>query len=87
VKLLQGLLKGAGCYQGPLNGSLGPKTAQSVAEFQRREQLAVDGQAKGITLMMFYRRAGGFFPPALTRESGNPGAEHAAASGQGRGPE
>ena len=79
VRLLQGLLKGAGVYQGPLNGSLGRKTVDAVAEFQTRERLPVDGKAKGITLLMLYRRAGGFFPPALTRESaGNRGAgEHA----------
>jgi general secretion pathway protein A len=68
VKQLQGLLKGAGCYQGPLNGSLGGKTAESVAEFQRKEQLAVDGKARGLTLLLLYRRAGGFFPPSLSRE-------------------
>jgi general secretion pathway protein A len=69
MKLLQGLLKGAGCYQGPLNGSLGAKTAESVAEFQRKEQLTVDGKARGLTLLLLYRRAGGFFPPSLGRES------------------
>jgi len=85
LKLLQGLLKGAGCYQGPLNGSLGPKTAESVAEFQRREQLVVDGKARGLTLLLLYRRAGGFFPPSLSREgTGSAGAEHAGASEPGR---
>jgi general secretion pathway protein A len=90
VKLLQGLLKGAGCYQGPLNGSLGAKTVESVAEFQRREQLVVDGKPRGLTLLLLYRRAGGFFPPALSREGGGSagaGAEkHAGASEQGRPP-
>jgi len=70
VRQLQGLLKGAGCYQGALNASLGAKTAQAVAEFQRRERLPVDGKARGLTLLLLYRRAGGFFPPALTREGG-----------------
>jgi general secretion pathway protein A len=75
VRLLQGLLKGAGCYQGPLNGSSGPKTTEAISEFQRREQLAVDGKARGLTLLLLYRRAGGFFPPALSREgAGNAGA-------------
>ena len=79
ARLLQGLLKGAGCYQGPLNGSPGRKTGEAIAEFQRREQLVVDGKARGVTLLMLYRRAGGFFPPALTREgAGSAGAgEHA----------
>ena len=84
VRLLQGLLKGAGCYQGPLNGSLGPKTVEAIAEFQGRERLAVDGKARGLTLLLLYRRAGGFFPPALTSEgAGHPGAgEHAGRDGK-----
>jgi len=85
VKLLQGLLKGAGCYQGPLNGSLGTKTTEAVAEFQRKEQLVVDGKARGLTLLLLYRRAGGFFPPSLSREGAvSAGAEHTGASEQGR---
>ena len=84
VRLLQGLLKGAGCYLGPLNGSLGPMTAQAIGEFQRREGLVVDGKARGLTLLMLYRRAGGYFPPALSREgAGSAGAgEPAAAVGE-----
>ena len=83
VRLLQGLLKGAGCYQGPLNGSLGPKTAQAIGEFQRREGLVVDGKARGLTLLMLYRRAGGYFPPALSREgAGGAGAGEPAAAGE-----
>jgi len=70
VRLLQGLLKGAGCYQGSLDGILAAKTVGAIAEFQRREQLVVDGKASGLTLLLLYRRAGGFFPPALTREGG-----------------
>jgi len=82
VRSLQGLLKGAGCYQGALSGSFGSKTAEAVAEFQRRERLVVDGKARGLTLLMLYRRAGGFFPPTLTREgAGKEGAgEHARTS-------
>jgi general secretion pathway protein A len=75
VRLLQGLLKGAGCYQGPLDGILAAKTVQAIDEFQRRERLGVDGKATGLTLLLLYRRAGGFFPPALTREgTGGKGA-------------
>ena len=68
VRLLQGLLKEVGCYSGTINGSLNPKTEAAISEFQRREQLAVDGQATGQTLLLLYRRAGGFFPPGLHRQ-------------------
>jgi general secretion pathway protein A len=68
VKLLQGLLKQVGCYSGPLNGRLSRNTRAAVVDFQRREQLAVDGQATGQTLLLLYRRAGGFFPPGISRE-------------------
>jgi general secretion pathway protein A len=80
VKLLQGLLKGAGCYQGPLNGYPGAKTSAAVAEFQRRERLPVDGKARGLTLLLLYRRAGGFFPASLNgAAAGSAGAgDHAA---------
>jgi general secretion pathway protein A len=79
VRLLQGLLKEVGCYKGALNGSLTPKTVAAIAEFQRKEQVAVDGQATGQTLLLLYRRAGGFFPPGLNRPgSGGKGARGAA---------
>jgi general secretion pathway protein A len=80
ARLLQGLLKGAGCYQGPLNGVLGSKTVEAISEFQRREQLSVDGKAKGLTLLLLYRRAGGFFPPALTREGAAKAEERATSA-------
>lgn len=79
LKLLQGLLQGAGCYQGPLNGQPGPKTTQAVTEFQRKEALPEDGKAKGITLLLLYRRAGGFFPPSLHDAAGTAGAAEPAA--------
>ena len=86
VKLLQGLLKGAGYYQGALNGTLGPKTTEAIAGFQRKERLVVDGKARGLTLLMLYRRAGGFFPPALGREgAGGAGAEEHAGRGKAGG--
>jgi general secretion pathway protein A len=69
VKQLQGLLKGAGCYEGALVGSFGPRTIRAVSEFQRREGLPVDGKAQGVTLMLLYRRAGGFFPPTLQHQA------------------
>ena len=75
VRLLQGLLKSVGCYKGALNGSFTPRTAAAIGEFQRREQLPADGQATGPTLLLLYRRAGGFFPPGLARSgSGDSGA-------------
>lgn len=81
VRLLQGLLKQVGCYQGPLNGSLGKMTKAAIAEFQRREQITVDELAAGQTLLLLYRRAGGFFPPGLTREvAGNASSEENAGS-------
>ncbi len=80
VKLLQGLLKQAGCYSGPLNGEAGETTRAALAEFQRRERLMVDGKAGAQTLMLLYRRAGGFFPPGLS-------AAEAAGKGAGAGAE
>ena len=75
VRLLQGLLKEVGCYTGAINGNLSLKTEAAVSEFQRREQITVDGQATGPTLLLLYRCAGGFFPPGLRRAgSGNKGA-------------
>jgi general secretion pathway protein A len=82
VKLLQGLLKQVGCYDGAINGTLNSKTEQAISDFQRRERIAVDGQAAGETLLLLYRRAGGFFPPSLRREgSGNKGAWQPAGPG------
>lgn len=80
VKLLQGLLKQVGCYSGPINGTFGRMTQAALAEFQRREQLVVDGKVGSQTLMLLYRRAGGFFPPGLARAG-------AAGKGAGEGAE
>lgn len=81
VRHLQALLKQVGCYQGPLNGSLGKMTKAAIAEFQRRERITVDELAAGQTLLLLYRRAGGFFPPGLTREvAGNASSEENAGS-------
>ena len=84
TRLLQGLLKEAGCYQGRLTGIPGRKTQTAVAEFQAREKLPVDGKAAGVTLLLLYRRAGGFFPPGLHREGGGPKGtgEHVQSSGK-----
>jgi general secretion pathway protein A len=81
-RLLQGLLKEVGCYFGTINGNLSHKTAAAVSEFQRREGLPVDGRATGPTLLLLYRRAGGFFPPGLSRErSSDKGASHPGGNG------
>jgi general secretion pathway protein A len=82
MRLLQGLLKDVGCYKGPINASAGARTQAAIAQFQRREQIAVDGKATGQTLLLLYRRAGGFFPPGLSREGGgNKGAGESAKAG------
>ncbi|BCG48147.1 Peptidoglycan-binding domain 1 protein [Citrifermentans bremense] len=73
VKLLQELLKQVGCYDGAVNGVFSVQTQGGVAEFQRREQLTADGKLGGQTLMMLYRRAGGFFPPGLQTLTHNQG--------------
>lgn len=73
VRLLQGLLKQVGCYDGAVNGEFTEKTQAAVAEFQRREQLTADGKLGGQTLMTLYRRAGGFFPPGLRTLTQNQG--------------
>ncbi len=75
IRLLQGLLRQVGCYSGAINASQTRKTEAAVADFQAREHVAVDGQATGETLLLLYRRAGGFFPPGIGREgSGDKGA-------------
>ncbi|WP_224963438.1 AAA family ATPase [Geomonas subterranea] len=73
TRSLQGLLKQVGCYDGPLDGSLNETTKGALAEFQRREQLTADGKVGAQTLMLLYRRAGGFFPPGVARTKGNDG--------------
>lgn len=85
VKLLQGLLRQVGCYSGPLNGTFGPQTRDALAEFQGREQVTVDGKAGGQTLLLLYRRAGGFFPPSLSRgENGQKGSGGSAGYRSGK---
>lgn len=82
VKILQGLLKQVGCYEGAINAGQTTKTEEAVAEFQRREKMAIDGQAAGETLLLLYRRAGGFFPPGLRLEGrGNQGARQPVGPG------
>ncbi|GFO65120.1 AAA family ATPase [Geomonas paludis] len=70
TKALQGLLKQVGCYGGPVDGKMNDPTKGGLAEFQRREQLTADGKVGAQTLMLLYRRAGGYFPPGLARVQG-----------------
>ncbi|MBJ6800615.1 AAA family ATPase [Geomonas propionica] len=70
TKSLQGLLKQVGCYDGAVDGKLNETTKSALAEFQRREQLPGDGKVGAQTLMLLYRRAGGYFPPGLARVQG-----------------
>ncbi|QWV92308.1 AAA family ATPase [Geomonas oryzisoli] len=67
IKALQGLLKQVDCYPGAVDGNFNDATKGALAEFQRREQLTADGKVGAQTLMLLYRRAGGFFPPGLIR--------------------
>ncbi|UFS69572.1 AAA family ATPase [Geomonas sp. RF6] len=83
VTLLQGLLQGAGCYEGTPDGTMGPKTVEAIALFQRREGLAVDGKVAGQTLILLYRRAGGFFPPGVARKEGKPSSAPARTDAGG----
>lgn len=67
TKSLQALLKQVGCYNGQFDGQFSDTTKEALADFQRREQLVADGKVGAQTLMLLYRRAGGFFPPGLAR--------------------
>ncbi|GFO54447.1 ATPase AAA [Geomonas sp. Red276] len=68
VKRLQGLLKEAGSYAGPVDGKDGALTTAAVREFQAREGMTVDGKLTPETLMRLYRQAGGFFPPGIVKD-------------------
>jgi len=50
---LQVALRAYGCYAGPIDGILGPKTSAGVRRFQRRAGLAVDGKAGPATRRAF----------------------------------
>ncbi|MCM0082397.1 AAA family ATPase [Geomonas sp. Red32] len=68
VKRLQGLLKEAGSYAGPVDGKDGALTTAAVREFQAKEGMTVDGKLTPETLMRLYRQAGGFFPPGIVKD-------------------
>lgn len=70
VKPLQELLKGAGHFGGTATGIYDATTEEAVRAFQQAEGLEADGRAGGKTLLLLYRRAGGFFPPGLAPGEG-----------------
>lgn len=63
---LQELLKGAGCFGGEVTGRYDTVTQEAVRAFQKGQGLDADGRAGEKTLLLLYRRAGGFFPPGLS---------------------
>lgn len=63
---LQELLKGAGYYAGGISGTYDAATQEAVRAFQKAEGIDADGRAGEKTLLLLYRRAGGFFPPGLS---------------------
>lgn len=72
VGQLQGLLKGAGYYKGAISARYDTATMEAIRAFQKAERLNIDGRAGEKTLLMLYRRAGGFFPAGLAQK-GNTG--------------
>ncbi|BDV43575.1 ATPase AAA [Geotalea uraniireducens] len=73
VKPLQELLRGAGAYQGRTSGVYDKTTQEAIRRFQQTEGLAPDGRAGERTLLLLYRRGGGFFPPGLAHSAGSNG--------------
>jgi general secretion pathway protein A len=68
VKPLQELLKGAAVYRGAATGTFDVTTVEAIRAFQRAEGMTPDGRPGDRTLLLLYRRAGGFFPPGLLRD-------------------
>jgi general secretion pathway protein A len=75
VKPLQELLTGTGYYGGKANGRFDAATSQALKAFQQSEGLRPDGLPGEETLMLLYRRAGGYFPAGLTNTAQKQGAE------------
>jgi general secretion pathway protein A len=69
VSQLQELLKGAGHYDGTVSGIFDPLTDRAIRSFQQAEGLSADGKPGEQTLLLLYRRAGGFFPPGLSQQA------------------
>ena len=66
IKRLQGLLKEAGAYSGPLTGFYGGDTLSAVKKFQSSKGIEQDGIIGGKTLMLLYRSIDRFEVPRLT---------------------
>ena len=66
VKRLQGLLREAGVYSGPLTGVYDRDTISAIKEFQSSRGIGQDGITGGQTLMLLYRSVNRFEVPVLT---------------------
>jgi general secretion pathway protein A len=66
IKQLQGLLREAGAYSGPLTGFYGGDTLSAVKKFQSSKGIEQDGIIGGKTLMLLYRSIDRFEVPGLT---------------------
>ena len=66
IKQLQGLLREAGTYNGPLTGVYDKGTLSAVKEFQASKGIEQDGIVGGQTLMLLYRSIDRFKVPRLT---------------------
>lgn len=71
VDKLQELLKTAGFFAGDVYGSFDSRTEDAIRAFQRSEGITADGRPGEKTLLLLYRRGGGFFPPGLSRSGSN----------------
>ncbi len=65
IKQLQGLLKEAGTYSGPLTGVYGGNTFSAVKNFQSIQGIEEDGLLNPQTLILLYRSSGRFEAPRL----------------------
>ena len=68
VKRLQGLLKEAGIYNGPLTAVFDKDTREAVKEFQLRQGIQADGVAGSQTLFLLYRTVDRFAVPRLVQK-------------------
>jgi general secretion pathway protein A len=65
IKRLQGLLKEAGVFNGPLTGAYDASTRSAIREFQSTVGIEQDGIAGDQTLMLLYRSLDRFDAPRL----------------------
>jgi len=66
IKRLQGLLREAGAYDGPLTGVYEGDTLSAVRKFQSSRGIPQDGIVGGKTLMLLYHSIDRFEVPRLT---------------------